>query len=232
MKFGVYIRDKREKKGWTQPEAAEKAEIEQSYLSKLETGKSHPSEETFNRLIAAYDIDLAQMSQQLFSGELDKLREIKQVRKVVLERQKSEVSVVRSWMVAGLACLMLGGALLGLALLSEYTMEYHYRSQGKILPGETLDVFDIIKQTQLSDEAETQRFDLKKQAMIDRIDQNDIISNTNRGDSFVEKVSDGKRHFIKYFQDQVRVDSKWLLAPALMFLLGSFGCFFISYRWK
>jgi hypothetical protein len=38
------------------------------------------------------------MSQQLFSGVLDKLREIKQVRQVVFERQKSDVSVVRSWM--------------------------------------------------------------------------------------------------------------------------------------
>lgn len=50
MKFGVYLRSLREKAGWTQPEAAEKIEIEQSYLSKLETGKCFPSEDIFSKL--------------------------------------------------------------------------------------------------------------------------------------------------------------------------------------
>jgi transcriptional regulator with XRE-family HTH domain len=54
MKFGDYLRQKREARGWTQPEAANKAGIEQSYLSKLETGKSYPSEDAYARLVAAY----------------------------------------------------------------------------------------------------------------------------------------------------------------------------------
>ncbi|MBO6796341.1 helix-turn-helix transcriptional regulator [Maricaulis sp.] len=51
MKFGDYLRQCREAKGWTQPEAARHADIEQSYLSKLETGRSYPSEDVYSRLV-------------------------------------------------------------------------------------------------------------------------------------------------------------------------------------
>jgi len=100
MKFGDYIRQKREANGWTQPEAAAKIDIEQSYLSKLETGKSYPSEDIFNRLLQAYDIDTGDLSRSIFSAELDKLREIKEVRSVVLERQTNEIKFTRGWMIA------------------------------------------------------------------------------------------------------------------------------------
>ena len=53
MKFGDYLRQARETRQWTQPEAAARAGIEQSYLSTLETGKSYPSEEVFGRLVEA-----------------------------------------------------------------------------------------------------------------------------------------------------------------------------------
>ena len=36
MKFGEYLKSQRDARGWTQPMAAEKIGIEQSYLSKLE----------------------------------------------------------------------------------------------------------------------------------------------------------------------------------------------------
>jgi transcriptional regulator with XRE-family HTH domain len=58
MNFGAYLKSQRDARGWTQPMAAEKIGIEQSYLSKLETGKATPSEEMFERLVNAYDIDL------------------------------------------------------------------------------------------------------------------------------------------------------------------------------
>ncbi len=47
MKFGEYLKSQRDARGWTQPMAAEKIGIEQSYLSKLETGKASPSDEMF-----------------------------------------------------------------------------------------------------------------------------------------------------------------------------------------
>lgn len=43
MKFGEYLKNQRTELGWTQPDAAAKAGIEQSYLSKLEpASRSRP----------------------------------------------------------------------------------------------------------------------------------------------------------------------------------------------
>lgn len=240
MKFGDYLRQKREQKSWTQPEAAAKVDIEQSYLSKLETGKSYPSEDIFNRLVGAYQFDPADMSRQIFSEELDKLREIKEVRTVVLERQKSELKSVRGWLVAGLVFLMLGGASLGLSLLGTGDqMKYHYQSMGILKAGENLTAFDIVYtpySNAPSTDPEYITFRAKQQEMTDRISQMDVYSTTNRGPSFVENIDteNGKRFY--RFKDErfVRTVSelKWFIVPAIMFFLGSFGCFFISKRWK
>ena len=76
MRFGDYIRDRRRELEWTQPDAAEKIGIEQSYLSKLESGKSYPSEDVFAALKATYKIDMDDLNVKLFSGELDQLGNI------------------------------------------------------------------------------------------------------------------------------------------------------------
>ena len=59
MKFGDFIRLKREQSGWTQPEAAAKIGIEQSYLSKLENGRSIPSADVYQRVCEAYGVSSA-----------------------------------------------------------------------------------------------------------------------------------------------------------------------------
>jgi transcriptional regulator with XRE-family HTH domain len=244
MKFGDYIRQKREAHGWTQPEAAAKMDIEQSYLSKLETGKSYPSEDIFTRLVEAYDIDTGDMSRSIFSAELDKLREIKEVRTVVLERQTNEIKFTRGWMAAGLIMMMLGGAFMGLAVIgsgpSEPHQQFHYKSLGVILPGEPLNVFDIIYASYASSgsiEAVRKReaeIKARKQEMTDRLHEVFETTNQFKGKQYVKKTLRGQRRF-EFFADsnnEVESPLKWLLAPALMFLAGSFGCFFISYRWK
>ena len=69
MKFGDYLRQKREEKNWTQPEASAAAGIEQSYLSKLETGKSWPSEDVFARVASVYGIEVDDMVRRVASSE-------------------------------------------------------------------------------------------------------------------------------------------------------------------
>ena len=239
MKFGDYIRLKREQKIWTQPEAAAKADIEQSYLSKLETGKSYPSEDIFNRLVDVLGIDTSDMSRQIFSAELDKLREIKEVRAVVLERQKSESKFLRIWLAAGLVLLMIGGACLGLVLLSDRNniQQFQYRSTGVLHTGESLDAFDIVKRDvrELADiNPKFKSLLERQQGMIERIDENDIISIKYKGENFIKTVSDGKRFYRLIDSREIEQVSKlrWFLAPAFMFLVGGFGCFFISRKWR
>lgn len=46
----------RKRMGWTQAIAAKNIAIQQSYLSKLESGQYHPSDEVINKLCSAYSI--------------------------------------------------------------------------------------------------------------------------------------------------------------------------------
>jgi transcriptional regulator with XRE-family HTH domain len=237
MKFGDYIRQKREQKSWTQPEAAARADIEQSYLSKLETGKSYPSEDIFNRLVEVYDIDPSEMSSKIFSGELDKLREIKEVRTVVLERQKGEVQFVRSWMIAGLVFLMIGGASLGFTLIPKsFQTQFSYRSMGVLTPEEDLSAYQIVEGNIAGDfsSEEKKEFLIRQKAMSSRIDQEFKVTIIYRGETFVEPVDGGKRYYELFDTKEVLQGSQfdWFYIPALMFLVGSFGCFMISFRWK
>ena len=56
MSFNENLRTLRLARGLTQPMLAEQADIEQSYLSKLENGRSKPSEEVLGRLAQALEV--------------------------------------------------------------------------------------------------------------------------------------------------------------------------------
>lgn len=63
MAIGENLKHWRQVRGLTQPELAEKAEIEQSYLSKLENGRSQASEGVRERLAEALEIDVETLLQ-------------------------------------------------------------------------------------------------------------------------------------------------------------------------
>jgi len=59
MHFGERLKQIRTEKGLTQPQFAQAAGIEQSYLSKLENDKSVPSAEMFSTILAGLEMDAA-----------------------------------------------------------------------------------------------------------------------------------------------------------------------------
>lgn len=138
MKFGDYLRGQREEKDWTQPTAAKEIGIEQSYLSKLETGKAYPSDEIFEKLQKAYGFDIKTLGTALFDGELAKLRGIGALRDFAVQRERAEVGAIRKWILAGLALLTLGAGLTAYELHKPRQSDYSqiYLSKGKILPDE------------------------------------------------------------------------------------------------
>ena len=227
MKFGDYLRQARDQHGWTQPEAAAKANIEQSYLSKLETGKSYPSEDIFERLVKAYSIDIREMATSIFSAELDKLREIGEVRAVVLQRQQKEAGFVRGWLIAGLVMLMIGGGMLGLAASTkeDATMVYHYSSEGVIKDNEPPMIYQFMKAGSPDKDGKTYG---------DRVDYDYIVTGDNRGDSFIERVEGGYRQYVLYETKEHHHPTllSWHYAFGFMFVIGGLGCFFISRRWR
>jgi len=232
MKFGDYLRQHREKQQWTQPEAASKIAIEQSYLSKLETGKSHPSEEIFDKLVQIYDMKMDDLYKQVSSEELDKLKEIKQVRNAIMKNIKAKIATTRSWLVAGFIMVILGAAFLAGAMISErYQPQYSYRSEGILKLDEDLNTFDLIHAEIDNDESS---LIAKRQELLKRIDQLDVVTTQHKGEGYVENLENGRRFFVLINTGEVprNYTNRWFLIPALMFLLGGVCCFYISRRWN
>lgn len=234
MKFGDYLRNCRERLDWTQPEAAAKIEIEQSYLSKLETGKSYPSEEVFERLVDIYNINTDVLYEDIQSDELEKLKMLKQVRRAILKKEGQQRTTERSWLIVGLVMLIVGGASLGHALIpSQTATEYLYRSDGELREDEPLDTFDVLHKKFL-DESKYERYIAKQKELLLRVAQMEHSTYDDRGSGFVKKTLKGRRYYRKVSHQEVQRYSghKWFLIPAFAFLLGALGSFYISRRWK
>lgn len=227
MKFGDYIRHKRENAGWTQPEAAAKIDIEQSYLSKLETGKSYPSEDVFNKLSDAYNLNINEMIESVASEELNKLREIKDLREVVLYQQKNQKRFMRGWLVAGLVMVMLAGGVLGMSVSffadANTRLHYLYRSEGVILQGEPTNILDLVKLgARPSDKPLSERI----KYAYEKHEQ-------HQGQEYIKPVDGGYRHY-QLYASEAQYDFKligWHLSIGFMLLLGSLACFYIARRW-
>ncbi|MBY0563975.1 MAG: helix-turn-helix transcriptional regulator [Hyphomonadaceae bacterium] len=234
MKFGDHLKDRRTELGWTQPEAAAKAGIEQSYLSKLETGKSFPSEDVYQRLVDAFGLDTGAMTDLLYPAELDRLRDIETVRKHLLQRQHDTRAITQRWLLAGLAMLILGGALIGLAQVERGGVDnrYTYQSDGVILAGESLEVFAGIDDAPEPSAPDYAARLARRDALIARLDERTISLSEMRGPTFIESIPEGNRLWRLVGATAVSTPARfgWALVPGFALILGGLGCFLISWR--
>lgn len=225
MKFGDYIRQKREEAGWTQPEAAAKIDIEQSYLSKLETGKSYPSEDVFNKLVKTFDLNINAMTAAVSSDELNKLREVSLVRTAILSRDYNQRHFMRGWLIAGLVMIMLGGAVAGMtaSLMADAKQHYFYRSEGLIYEGEGTNVFELLKYGAAKSD----------RPLEERINYDYQKFNDYRGQEYIVPVEGGYRHY-HHYSSVPQYDFQligWYLSITVMLLFGGLASFYIARRW-
>ncbi|MBL4787502.1 MAG: helix-turn-helix domain-containing protein [Kordiimonadaceae bacterium] len=145
MKFGEYIKAKREQLGLTQPDAAAKAQIEQSYLSKLEAGKNYPSDTIFEKLTTLYKLDVKAMSRDIYSAEFDKSRDVSAVRTLVKQRLNTGTRYLRIWLMGGLVSLIVGVATIANQVAQEPTEKeiFKYRSLNVVPTEETIKDFNL-----------------------------------------------------------------------------------------
>lgn len=231
MNFGEYLKIQREDRGWTQPVAAEKIGIEQSYLSKLETGKATPSEEMFERLARGYEFDLDRLAESVSPGELERLREIAAIRDLVRRGQQIAARGRRRWLVASLLLLALGGALLSFVVTeSRYPrMESVYMSKGVIKDAESDFIFGGFRRMDPSYIVEFHEDD----PLVQRLDPAYLWFPENIGDYFVEPVEGGRRLYkwsgLRKTTPHVNVHLGHALAVAM--LIAGLGGLFVARRW-
>ncbi|MEM1410842.1 MAG: helix-turn-helix transcriptional regulator [Pseudomonadota bacterium] len=230
MTFGEYLKAQRDARGWTQPMAAEKIGIEQSYLSKLETGKAVPSEEMFERLLIAYGIDLDRMAGEVSLGELERLREIAAVRDLVRRGQQATAKGRRRWLMASLLLLAFGGALLSFVVTERRFADdqYIYVSKGVIQDGESdflFGGFDRLDPAYITDrhadDPLVTRLDLEYRYLPDKQAY------------FVETVDVGRRVFEQWGQRGTPplLHAHVFHALAVAMLLAGLGGLFLARRW-
>tara|TARA_R110000764_G_scaffold22505_2_gene56010 strand:- start:139 stop:789 length:651 start_codon:yes stop_codon:yes gene_type:complete len=216
MKLGDYLRQKRAERGWTQPEAAARAKIEQSYLSKLENNKSIPSGDIYARLARAYGIDEQEMAGILFPAELDRLREIDSLRDLLLKRSRADIETPRRLLLAGLAALVIGGGFVGFSQFepARVLTQYTYQSTGVIAADAPLDT--IIPPAAPGADEQTK------------------FLTQMRGPIFTEQVPGGKRVWMLVGSNEITQAPpyRWAMIPGMALIIGGLGCFFVAWRWR
>lgn len=60
-RFGLAVRQLRERRGWSQEELAARADLNRSYLGEIERGSAMPSLATVTKLARALEISLADL---------------------------------------------------------------------------------------------------------------------------------------------------------------------------
>jgi transcriptional regulator with XRE-family HTH domain len=239
MTLGEFLKVQRESNQWKQPEAAQKIEIAQSYLSKLENDKAVPSADIFDRLMAVYQFSMQQISEVVQSSELEKLKDIVVVREFILSTRKRRDKDKRRFLLAGVVMSMLGGLLLsfGVVMHDYDERSYIYESKGILKPTDNDYVFMGMPEYQLfkvimrNNDAYTK--ELQQRPIFDRLDYQQQIQELDLGAFYTAEIEGGKRRFqlVKMSKKSNKVPFYIGMSLGIMLLVGSVSLFYVSRRW-
>jgi transcriptional regulator with XRE-family HTH domain len=145
MQFGEKIRILRQQAGLTQPDLAQRLNCEQSWLSKIETGKVAPASEFIQAVLNYFDLSLDELIEDVDPSHLKtELGAIPAIaghlhhKKTVIHRKR------KGWSITSALLSAVGGVLLMLAWQNIVfpPNQYLYRSEGLIYFGEPLDLYE------------------------------------------------------------------------------------------
>lgn len=202
MTLGETIKLLRTEHALTQPELADKARIEQSYLSKLENDKATPSFDIINRIAQALGLSgmalIQKLSHSYINEHLSHLPEVAAEYASVMELRDRRSK--RQLLFAAL--LMLCGAALYLAGAKELVVgntTWFYSSEGVIRDGEDYRQFVAYP---IDDIGETiEEFEQRLRDNRPRIEKAYLQSYTFLGGDTLREVPGGQRYFeLDYFE--------------------------------
>lgn len=150
MNFGEKLKKLRQQRELSQPDLAEAAQIEQSYLSKLENGRSLPSSDVLERLMSALNVSLENLLDDIDDEEARlKLSSIPQVGTYIQMTISSQLRRQRTWLFTSLMLIGIGSAVLfaGAAALifPDVNFQFEYTSTDLVPLGDNGQRFDSIE---------------------------------------------------------------------------------------
>lgn len=144
MILGELLKQRRIELDLSQSELAEQVGIEQSYLSKLESDRSLPSDDVLSAWLSALELTLSQVVQQFDPSYLQgRLRQIPSIDAYLQEQTANYQRQRRGW-------LVICGLLVALSLPTFYSgytkvifpeLKYKYMSPGILMLGENPNYF-------------------------------------------------------------------------------------------
>lgn len=203
MTFGDRLKQIRTDKGLTQPQFAQMAGIEQSYLSKLENDKSVPSAEMFTTIVSALEMDAASFLQEVDKEALaTTLRHIPAVSQFTAGEVRARVNHTRRWLFGSAATWILGFAMMLAANDGIFFSNklYKYSSPGVILPGEAENVFsswrEVLAQQLLAKLITIEEMGKRSAEFVATRDRPVTVEwPDSRGTVYVEPAENGRRRF-------------------------------------
>ncbi|MCJ8274957.1 MAG: helix-turn-helix domain-containing protein [Psychrosphaera sp.] len=194
MKLGEKIKQLRTDTQLTQPELAEAAGIEQSYLSKVENDKGSPSFDIISRLAKALGTSAGQLLESLDQDYVEqRLGHLPEVAVQFTEiKLKQQAIIKRKFVFAVLAIMIgLGCFLVGQTKILYPSMVYNYESKGVILEGESVYHF---RNRQNHGELREQWYKRINES-APRVDIEFVVAEGYRGEHYVIDVETGRRLF-------------------------------------
>ncbi len=187
MNFGAKLRQLRRDRNLTQPELADAIGIEQSYLSKLETGKSLPSNAVFRRTLDVFALEVGDFVDDLDPSSRNQLLQLTDVVDYLARQRALIIGNRRRWLMGSAVLTAIGAALVyaGSANLFVSAAYYWYESPGVVLEGESADVF--LRRTNPFNEASTE--------LERRRDLENLRTRNFRGQQFAVAVKGGSRTY-------------------------------------
>ena len=177
--------------------------IEQSYLSKLENGKSLPSNDVLNRILDVFAIEIGDLVDDLDQGVRNQLRQIPDVGDHFNHQKQLMIGNRRRWLLMSSVLVALGVAMIygGSVHLFFSDMVYQYKSDGIVLEGESKEVF---RDPQIPRGADNDQAAVIVNAILERTDEDYMRTDAFAGNVFNVPVEGGSRTY--YLRDHTQID--------------------------
>ncbi|ABV38463.1 hypothetical protein Ssed_3859 [Shewanella sediminis HAW-EB3] len=231
MTLGNQIKHFRNERGYSQPELAELAGIEQSYLSKLENDKSVPSNDIFRQLLSALSLTTQEFVDSLDTDKhKQQLNLIPDIELLLAQKNKMNVQNLRRYLYISSILLIIGVTLFYTGSSKQLFSEtrYQYQSHGLVMIDEPDDIFSswphridraLMKERRLE--------------MENRKDNSFLLTTENRGPEFTVILENGKRHYFFDKEERIpRAINAWLQILGVLLVTSGLIGFLLEKRFN